>query len=78
MIETRFNEGILSEGLDGMQFADVLFVVHFLQKNLSVWKELLKDCDTVKVNFTKSGNHNSSFTKVVMMTSKKWEVRWNP
>jgi hypothetical protein len=38
------------------------------EKLMSVWTELLKEYDTVIVNFTKSGNHDSSFTKAAMVT----------
>ncbi|MFO0446804.1 MAG: hypothetical protein ACK524_17960 [Planctomyces sp.] len=40
------------------------------QKLMAVWKELLKEYDTVMVNFTKSGNHDSSFTKAAMSSLK--------
>jgi hypothetical protein len=40
------------------------------EKLMSVWKELIKEYDTVMVNFTKSGNHGSSFTKSAMMALK--------
>jgi hypothetical protein len=41
------------------------------EKLLSVWKDLLKEYDTVMVNFTKSGNHDSSFTRAAMVALKK-------
>jgi hypothetical protein len=40
------------------------------EKLMSVWKDLLKETDTFMVNFTKSGNHDSSFTKATMVTQK--------
>jgi len=40
------------------------------QKLMAVWKELLKEYDTVMVNFTKSGNHDSSFTRAAMLALK--------
>ena len=36
------------------------------EKLKKVWKEILAEYDMVMVNFTKSGNHESSFTKVAM------------
>jgi hypothetical protein len=36
------------------------------EKLKKVWKEILAEYDTVMVNFTKSGNHESSFTRVAM------------
>jgi len=45
---------------------------HFpAEKLLSVWKDILKEYDTVMVNFTKSGNHDSSFTRAAMIALKK-------
>jgi hypothetical protein len=41
-------------------------------------KELLKEYDTVLVNFTKSGNHESSFMKAAMASFKKKEVMQAP
>jgi hypothetical protein len=41
------------------------------EKLLSVWKDLLKEYNTVVVNFTKSGNHDSSFTRATMVALKK-------
>jgi hypothetical protein len=41
------------------------------EKLLSVWKDLLKEYDTVIVNVTKSGNHDSSCTKAAMVALKK-------
>jgi hypothetical protein len=46
------------------------------EKLMSAWKELLKEYDTLMVNFTKSGNHHSSFTKAAMMALKKSGVTW--
>ena len=43
------------------------------QKLMAVWKELLKEYDTVMVNFTKSGNHDSSFTKAAIVSFKYGE-----
>ncbi len=40
------------------------------EKLMSVWKELIKEYDTVMVSFTKSGNHDSSFTKAAMIALK--------
>jgi len=40
------------------------------QKLMALWKELLKEYDTVMVNFTKSGNHDSSFTRAAMSALK--------
>jgi hypothetical protein len=37
------------------------------EKLMSAWKELLKEHDTFMVKFSKSGNHDSSFTKAAMM-----------
>ncbi len=37
------------------------------EKLWSVWKDLQAEYDTVTVNFMKSGNHDSSFTKVAML-----------
>jgi hypothetical protein len=45
------------------------------EKLTSVWKESVKEYDTAMVNFTKSGNHDSSFTIVAMIALKK--VRGN-
>ncbi len=88
-VENRFNKGFLSNGPNGMAFADLLHQPHPLfhqndtivdpsihgkfsaERLMSVWKELLKEYDTVMVNFTKSGNHDSSFTKAAMMALKK-------
>jgi hypothetical protein len=39
-------------------------------KLLSVWKDLLKEYDTVMVNFTRSGNHDSSFTRAAIIALK--------
>jgi hypothetical protein len=44
------------------------------EKLLSVQKDLLKEYDTVMVNFTKSGNHDSSFTRAAMVALKKHKV----
>jgi hypothetical protein len=41
------------------------------EKLLSVWKDLLNEYDTVVVNFTMSGNHDSSFTRAAMVVLKK-------
>jgi hypothetical protein len=41
------------------------------EKLLSVWKDLLKEYDTVMVNFSKSGNHDSSFTRAATVALKK-------
>ncbi len=89
MVEARFNGGFLSEGVDGMTFVDMIYLLHPLfhqndtsvdpsihgqlssEKLMSVWKDLLNEYDTVMVNFTKSGNHGSSFTKPAMVTHKK-------
>jgi hypothetical protein len=49
-----------------------------VEKIISAWKELLKEYDTVMVNFTKSGYHDSSFTKAAMMVRKKSGVTWTP
>jgi hypothetical protein len=38
------------------------------EKLTSVWKDLLKEYKTVLVNFTKSGNHESSFMKAKQVT----------
>jgi hypothetical protein len=43
------------------------------EKLMPVWKDLLKECGTVLVNFTKSGNHDSSFTKAAMLLLEKAE-----
>jgi hypothetical protein len=40
-------------------------------KLMNVWKELLKEYDTVLVNFMKSGNHESSFTKAAVTSFLK-------
>jgi hypothetical protein len=40
------------------------------EKLYAFWKELTKEYDTVFVNFTKSGNHQSSFTRAAMMSLK--------
>ena len=37
------------------------------EKLMNVWKELLKEYDTVLVSFTRSGNHKSSFMKAAML-----------
>ena len=39
-----------------------------------MWKEIQKDYDRVMVNFTKSGNHNSNFTKAAMMVLRQQGV----
>jgi hypothetical protein len=49
-----------------------------VEKLMSAWKELLKEYDTVMVNFTKSGNHDNSFTKAAIMVLKKSGVTWIP
>ena len=36
-----------------------------------MWKEIQRDYDRVMVNFTKSGNHNSNFTKAAMMVLRE-------
>jgi hypothetical protein len=41
------------------------------EKLMSVRKELLKEYDTILVNFTKSGNHKSLFTKAAMVALQK-------
>ncbi len=41
------------------------------EKLRSVWKDLQAEYDTVTVNFTKSGNHDSSFTRAAMLALKK-------
>jgi len=38
------------------------------EKLASAWKALMREYDTVMVNFTKSGNHDSSFTRAAMVT----------
>jgi hypothetical protein len=45
------------------------------EKVLSVWKDLLKEYDTVMLNFMKLGNHDSSFTRAAMIALKKYEVK---
>jgi hypothetical protein len=40
---------------------------------LSVWKELLKEYDTVMVNIMKSGNHDSSFTRAAIVALKNFQ-----
>jgi len=48
------------------------------EKLMNVWKELLKEYDTVLVNFMKSGNHDSSFTKAAMVALQKKIVKQVP
>jgi hypothetical protein len=36
-----------------------------------MWKEIQRDYDRVIMNFTKSGNHNSNFTKAAMMVLRE-------
>jgi hypothetical protein len=38
---------------------------------LPVWKDLLEEYDIVMVNFMKSGNHDSSFTRAAMIALRK-------
>ncbi len=40
------------------------------EKPYAFWKELTKEYNTVFVNLTKSGNHQSSFTRAAMMSLK--------
>ncbi len=39
-----------------------------------MWKEIQKDYDQVMMNYTKSGNHNSNFTKAAMMVLREQGV----
>jgi len=41
------------------------------EKLRSVWKDLQSEYDKVIVNFTKSGNHDSSFTRAAMLSLNK-------
>ncbi len=41
------------------------------EKRRSVWKDLQAEYDMVTVNFTKSGNHDSSFTRIAMLALSK-------
>jgi hypothetical protein len=42
--------------------------IFMAEKLASAWKALMREYDTVMVNFTKSGNHDSSFTRAAMVT----------
>jgi hypothetical protein len=49
------------------------------EKLMNVWKELLKEYESVLlVNFTKSGNPDSSFTKAAMVALQKKIVKQVP
>ncbi len=45
------------------------------EKLTPVWKELLKEHDIFIVNFTKSRNHDSIFTKAVMAAFNRMESK---
>jgi hypothetical protein len=42
------------------------------EKLASAWKDLIREYDIVMANFTKSGNHDSSFTRAAMVT--QWRM----
>jgi hypothetical protein len=45
--------------------------IFMAEKLASAWKDLIRGYDTVMVNFTKSSNHDSSFTRASMVTQRR-------
>jgi hypothetical protein len=63
-VQKWFNEGFPDGSVDGPVFADKF---HFIDELRKMWKEIQSDYDQVMINSTKSGNHNSNFTKAAII-----------